>query len=334
MTDLYFEKNYGRLYEAIEGGSCEKFEFTHELGTIHHLFIKRKIPLQLRGDSYYDLTTPYGYGGPVIKELPDHTRKEELTAQFCLAFEAHCKEQNIVSEFVRFHPIAGNAQDFNTCYNVHFRRHTTGTTLKEFEDPVQEEFSGSTRKRIRKAFKDGVTYRITVNPDNLDRFQHIYLQTMERIGADSLYFFDKVYFSKVLDYFGDRLVLVEALYDSRVIGSELHFRSGPVIHTHLSGSLQDYNHLSPVYVMTYAIVQWGKEQGAELVHSGGGITLEPDDSLYLFKKRFGKNTEFDYYIGNKIWNEEIYQQLLILTNTSTETEFFPAYRQPATEEVK
>lgn len=326
MKDLYSEKNYCRLYETIEGGTTEEYTFTHELGTIQHLFIKRAIPFDVQGSRFYDLITPYGYGGPSITELTDPARKDELATHFCRAFQSYCLEQNIVSEFVRFHPLTGNAEDFKSCYNVRFRRHTTGITLKGFEDPVQEEFSGSTRKRIRKALKDGVTYRITVNPTDLDQFQVIYRKTMERIGADPLYFFDDSYFSNILDYFGEQLILVEALFDSRVIGAELHFLSGPVIYTHLSGTLNDFSHLSPVYVMTYAIALWGKEQGVELIHSGGGTTTALDDSLYLFKKKFGKNTEFDYYVGDKIWNEKIYQQLIQLTNPNPETELFPAYR--------
>lgn len=327
MNDLYSNKNYCRLYESIEDGVCGSFNFIDELGTVYHQFIKRKIPIQHQNTEYYDLTTPYGYGGPTITELFVKGQKKELAARFCKAFNAYCIEHNIVSEFVRFHPLKCNAKDFTSCYEVHFRRHTTGITLKGFKNPVQEEFSSSTRKKIRKALREGVTYRVTANPDNLDQFKDIYLKTMERIGADPLYFFDDTYFSNCLEHFGEELILVEALYASQVIGAELHFRSGPVIHTHLSGSLSEYNHLSPVYVMTYAIVLWAKERGVELIHSGGGLTTAPDDSLYLFKKKFGKNTEFSYYIGYKIWNEEIYRQLTDLTDSDSNTDFFPAYRQ-------
>lgn len=328
MIDLYSDKNYCLLYEAIENGTCEEFEYADELGTVRHLFIKKLIPLRFSDTNYYDLITPYGYGGPVIKKLVIEDKKEELVSRFSEAFHTYCTDHQIVSEFVRFHPIKNNAKDFESCYDVHFRRLTTGVTLKGSEDPVLDEFSSSTRKRIRKALKDGVTYRITVNPDNLDEFKNIYLQTMKRIDADPLYFFDDEYFSNCLKYFGENLILVEALFESEVIGAELHFLSGTVIHTHLSGSSSDHNYLSPVYVMTYAIVLWAKEQGVELIHSGGGQTSEPDDSLYLFKKKFGKNTEFNYYIGYKIWNEEVYQQLTQLAKLDPSTEFFPSYRQP------
>lgn len=333
MRDLFFIKDYAQLYEHIEGGICEVFEFEHSLGSVYHQFIKREIPVQLEGGPYFDLLTPYGYGGPVITELKDETRKDELVKHFCQAFQVYCDDHKIVTEFVRFHPLIDNALDFKSCYNVLFRRHTTGVTLKGFEDPVQEEFSGSTRKRIRKALKDGVTYRITINPSNLDEFQDIYLTTMKRVGAENFYFFDKQYFSKIIDNLGEHLIIVEAIYDSQVIGAEMHFHTDSVIHTHLSGTVDGFNHLSPVYVMTYAIVEWAKEHGVEYIHSGGGVNPGPDDSLYVFKKRFGKNTEFDYYVGNKVWNEQIYQQLNQLTNTDTESELFPAYRFPKKQTV-
>ncbi|MCH4827372.1 GNAT family N-acetyltransferase [Planococcus halocryophilus] len=329
MRDLFFVKDYVELYEKIEGGNCEVFEFEHPIGTVYHQFIKREIPIPVEDGPYYDLLTPYGYGGPVITDLKDKTRKDELVTLFCQAFQDYSLEHNIVSEFVRFHPLVENAQDFDSCYNVLFRRHTTGITLKGFEDPIQEEFSGSTRKRIRKALRDGVTYRITKNPSNLDQFQEIYLTTMKRVGAEDFYLFDDEYFSKMIENLGEKIILVEAIYDSKVIGAELHFHTGPYVHTHLSGTIDgDINHLSPVYVMTYAIVLWAQEHGVEYIHSGGGVNPGPDDSLYLFKKRFGKNTEFDYYVGNKVWNEEIYDKLNEAANVSSDSGLFPAYRWP------
>ncbi|MDN3425736.1 hypothetical protein QL992_15960 [Microbacterium sp. APC 3898] len=49
MEDIYFEKDYARLYEKIEKGKCEEFIFDHPLGTVSHLFIKREIPIELEG---------------------------------------------------------------------------------------------------------------------------------------------------------------------------------------------------------------------------------------------------------------------------------------------
>lgn len=324
MLDIYFDLNYARLYEDIENGKAEVFEFKHQSGTVRHLFIKRQIPIQLDGETYYDLVTPYGYGGPVILDCT--TSKEELVTAFQNDFEKYCLENHIVSEFVRFHPLLSNEQDFKECYSLVFRRNTTGTTLKNFDDPVQEEFSKSTKKSIRKALKSGVTFNVTVNPTSLTEFQKIYHSTMERIDASAQYFFDETFFSNLLKFFGEKLILVEAVYAGEIIGMELHLLANNVLHTHLSGSKEEFNHLSPVYVMTYAIAEWGKENGVSLIHSGGGLTSDPEDSLYLFKKRFGKNTEFKYFIGNKIWNQEVYKKLSAIALGGSESEEFPAYR--------
>lgn len=325
MVDLFFEPNYGKLYEEVENGVCEVYEFNHALGTVKHLFVKREVPMRVNGKKYYDLVTPYGYGGPLITAVEDG-RQMELAAAFTKAFQQYCDVHDIISEFIRFHPVLGNACQFKESYDVVLLRKTVGTNLRDYEDPVQEEFSKSTRKAIRHALRAGVEYRVTVNPKSLELFSEIYHINMERVQADSYYYFDNRYFTRCLEYFGKHIVLVEALFEGKVIGAEMHFAYNNLIHTHLSGTLAEYHHLSPVYVMTYAIAMWGKENGMDLIHVGGGTTNEPDDSLYLFKKKFGKNTDFNFYIGRKVWNQEIYQALCSAMGVSPQEEFFPAYR--------
>lgn len=330
MSELFFTQDYGKLYEKMENGVCEVFKYNHPLGIVHHLFIKREIPYTLSGERFYDLITPYGYGGPVIISCKKGG-KMELVHQFQVAFEKYCEKQNVVSEFIRFHPILKNVEDFGEFYETAYLRETTGTNLKDSEDPVASEFSKSARKAVRKALKMGVEYRITVNPESLDTFKEIYYATMKRINAESYYYFDERYFSNCLKYFSDRIVLIEAVYEGQIIGAEMHFISDRSLHTHLSGTVENTNHLSPVYVMTYAAAVWGKENGIDLIHSGGGVTNSPEDTLYLFKKKFGQNTNFQFHIGKKVWNPEIYKQLHEEAGVGGDEEFFPAYRAKALE---
>ena len=325
MADLYFHENYGRLYEEMENGSCEIFEFSHSLGTIKHVFIKREIPAEVHGKTYYDIVTPYGYGGPLIVScVPGGQR--ELTEKFAEAFREYCRQNDIVSEFIRFHPVLANADNFVDCYQVSYIRNTVGTKLREYDDPVQKEFSKSTRKNIRKALEADVEYRFTLNPQDITEFKAIYHRTMERNNADSYYYFDDAYFDKLLEYFGDTILMVEVLYEGQVIGIGLNYVYGDNIHTHLSGTLEEYHHLSPAYILQYALVVWGKENGYELIHDGGGRTNSLDDKLYMFKKQFGKNTTFKFYVGRKVWNSEVYDQLCEAAGAEKETEYFPAYR--------
>src|SRR5699024_5223462 len=99
-----------------------------------------------------------------------------------------------------------------------------------------------------------------------------------------------------------------------------------IIHIHLSGTLSEYLHLSPAYILRYGVTEWGKENGYSLIHHGGGRTNDVKDSLYTFKKQFGNNTDFKFHIGKKIWDEKIYNQLCSLRGNSTKNSNFPAYR--------
>ncbi len=325
MNDIYFEPNYGRLYEQIEHGTCEVFNFEHLHGKVSYVFIKRPIPVEINGETYYDLTTPYGYGGPRLIEC-EQANNFEVVQAFQHAFEEYCQKENIISEFVRFHPLFTNAQDFQSCYELTFRRHTTGTNLKDFENPVKSEFSKSKQKSIQKALAAGVEYRVRENPADLEEFKHLYYSTMKRRNADSVYYFNDQYFDNLLESFGPNIVLVEVLYEEKVIAVGLNLAYGKLIHIHLSGTLEEYHYLSSAFVMRYALVMWGTEHSMELIHEGGGVTGKSDDPLYLFKKQFGKNTEFDYYVSNKIQNQKIYNLLCEKMDVDKEGYSFPAYR--------
>lgn len=326
MIDIYFEENYGKLYEKIENGKTDIFEFINDNGSIYHMFIKREIPIELENKTYYDIVTPYGYGGPLITNYKKNM-KDKLIFDFIQAFQQHCEEVNIVSEFIRFHPIYTEPMAYSDYFIIEHNRNTVGTNLADFEDPFQAEFSKSCRKNIRRAMRDGVSYKITVNPDNLDKFKDIYYSTMDRNDASDYYYFDDEYFNHCLKYFRRNLLVVEAVYKDKTIAMGMYFIYNKTIHIHLSGTLSDYLYLSPAYILRYATILWGKENGYELVHHGGGRSNDTEDSLYKFKKQFGKNTEFKFYTGKKIWNRAVYKELCKKTNKNSKNmDYFPAYR--------
>lgn len=322
--DIYFDKNYGKLYEKMENGTAEIFNYQDENGKIQSQFIKRKIPVKLDDIEYYDLVTPYGYGGPIILEC--NGNREELVKGFAKESEVYCHDNKIVSEFIRFHPVLGNALDFKDVYEVSFDRHTAGTDLGRFDNPFQEEFSKSARKNVRQALDKGIAYKITKAPDNIHNFKEIYYSTMKRNGADEFYYFDVGYFNQCIELYRNHILLVEAIYEEKIIAAGFYFVWKDMIHTHLSGTLSEYLHLSPSYILRYAAVLWGKENHYKIIHHGGGTDNRDDNTLYQFKKRFGKNTEFDFYTGRKIWNKEIYDRLCCITGAVGDSGYFPAYR--------
>nr|WP_235318413.1 GNAT family N-acetyltransferase [Planococcus sp. CAU13] len=326
LSDIYFNKSYGILYEKIENGKCETFEFRSERGSVSHLFIKREIPIALAGGKpYYDLITPYGYGGPIM-EAVEEAEKERLAEDFIHAFEDYCRQENIVSEFVRFHPVLGNVSDFKGSYDTVFMRNTIQTCLTSTDDPLMSEYSPSVRKYIRKALQLGIRYKVTVNPGSLDKFRELYLGTMSRNQASEFYYFDEEYFNQCLKLLGPHLVVVEVTWQGNLIAMSLNFVSGDLLHVHLTGSLSEYHHLYAPNMLQYALLCWGMENGIRLIHHGGGRTNDPEDKLYLYKKKYGRVKELEYHVGKKIWNRSVYD-LLCREAGVENTVFFPAYRQ-------
>lgn len=94
----------------------------------------------------------------------------------------------------------------------------------------------------------------------------------------------------------------------------------------MNGTKPEHLELSPAYLLKYASMKWGVENGYSKIHYGGGVSNAEDDPVLHFKKHFSKRTEFDFYIGKKIWNEEVYDKLCKMRGMDKNRAFFPAYR--------
>ena len=267
------------------------------------------------------------YGGPIITECND---KEKLLAQFEKNFTEYCTENNIVSEFIRFHPIFENALDFKGIYDVVYSRHTVGTNLKDYDDPVQAEFSKSLRREIRKAEKNGVTVRTILEPKDLSVFKKLYEETMDRNEADAYYYFPDSYYEYIIKYLGKSVLEIQLIYENEIIASEMYFIEGDLMHAHLLGSSQKMLDLDAGALLEATAARWGHEHGYRYIHHGGGRTSAEDDSLYTYKKKYRKNTEFDFYVGKKIWDREKYDELVAKRegelNHKIDSDYFPKYR--------
>ncbi|PSL40713.1 hypothetical protein B0H99_104175 [Planomicrobium soli] len=314
MKDLYVDQSFGRLHEAMENGTCEVFDFLHALGTVKHIFTKREIPIKIGGKVFYELVTSCAYGGPIITGC-EEANKRKLAYEFDLAFERYCKEHRIVWEYVRFHPVTGNAEDFAECYDLHYIGQIFGTDLQTFADPVQEEFSETAKKTVWRALEACVEYRIIEKPKNLHQFYKFYSSFVGK-GEKK---FKADFFGECGKSFGKQIVLVESLYKGQVIGMGLNFLSNNVLLTHLSVVNPSFCYLSPEHIMHFGLTLWGKEKGVDLILDSSWLIDPVASDRHLFKKQFSQNTRFDYYIGQRVWDRGIYRKLCdVAENGETE----------------
>jgi hypothetical protein len=323
-TDIYFAEEYAQVNELIENGEALFFEIKSEHGHITLSTIKREIDIRINGEKYYDLISPYGYGGPVIHSYTD---LDKLREEFEASFTDYCRKNNIVSEFVRFNPLFQNQEPFKDMYDVIYLRNTVGTDLKSFKDPFQEEFCATARRRVRKLTKDDrFSCVVTRNFDDVEDFIDIYRETMDRLNASDFYYFDDTYFYELKKKFGNDLLTTTVYFEGEIIAMGLYFISGDIIHDHLNGTRAEHLKHSPAYLLKYTMMNWAKANGFSTIHYGGGVSNSPEDTVLKFKKRFSKNTEFEFHIGKKIWNRKVYNELCRRNGIFGETEFFPAYR--------
>ncbi len=101
----------------------------------------------------YDISTPYGYGG----FLANKALNMNIIKEFDNNYIQFCSLNNIVCEFVRFHPILENAFQFSKIYNINRVGETVAMYL-DSEEKVWNAITSENRNVIRKAKKIMLLY--------------------------------------------------------------------------------------------------------------------------------------------------------------------------------
>lgn len=323
MTDLFFNQPGDRSYETAGDGTCEVFEFQHSKGTVKHTFLKREIAVKVDGETYYDLVTPLMYGGPVISDCSEGD-KWELVDEFQWAFQSYCEENNIICEFVRFHPVRSNVLDFVGYYDIDYAGEGFATDLATFQSPEHVEFSDPAKSMIRSALCSGCDYSVSIEPAQFAKFKKFYLALAKHANSHDPTDLDVPYFNDCLEAHGKNLVVVEATYKRITIGMSLNIIDEDEIYSHLALTLPEFESLSPAHVMQYALTRWGKINGFKMIQLGGTSSKDEEGELYLSKKQFAQNTSFRQCVGRKVWNPEVYRLACGANDVVANEWFFPS----------
>jgi Acetyltransferase (GNAT) domain len=260
----------------------------------------------IAGSDLRDVTTPYGYGGPVGGG-----------ADFSEEYETWCTERGIVSTFVRYHPLFENYRSGR--FNASYASPTVGWPL---EGDLLAGMHGKHRNTIRKAERAGVAVEAAPSVD-LATFAALYETTMQRQEAARYYFFPPAYWER-LGALGDRLVLFDAIHEGGVVASALCMRGNRWLHYHLGATHNSARELGASNLLLYEAALWGQERGLETFHLGGGAGGH-EDSLFAFKHRFSPDGLREFWTGRAVHDEHAYREL----SGGSEVDFdgfFPAYR--------
>ncbi len=309
QQDIYFTYGYYFLYENNKEGEATCFIYKEDGNIILYPFLKNEInSLGYELDAlYYDIQGAYGYNGIISSSLdPNFIRNFQKT------FSNYCKENHIVAEFTRLHPLILNKPIFEHDYKLIKDRETIVINLEDDYSAIWEKkYSSENRNMIRKAQKLGYRIKIITNPTESDisSFIEIYINNMQKVNADKYYYFNQNYFENTFRKLSNSAYIFNVLNEkNETISSSIFFTYGQYFHYHLSGKSNLSDNSATNFLIDQAVI-YAKGIGAKLFLLGGGRTSLDNDSLLKFKKNFTKDT-VPFYIAKRIHNQTIYDELL------------------------
>lgn len=321
VHDVYYTYQYCNSAALLEDGVAKLIYFKNILGEVLYPVIIRKIETDSELD-FYDITTPYGYGGPLI------SGEVTVLEEFKQVFESYCHAHGIISEVIRLHPLLDNASYLSTYCELKYIRKTTAVNLDEGIEKVRQNYTKMNKRNIHKAKKSQlVCKKVEKTYENIEKFETLYQATMNRRHATEYYFFDSHFLRKQLaDTSISKSHLLFAYHEDTVIAAVILYTSGKLAHYHLGASDKEYLHLRPNNLLFDFMIELTWQHNCEILHLGGGY--QEDDNLFKYKTSFTNNNNYDYFIGMNIFDEESYQQVVERKRHDYElTEgFFPQYR--------
>lgn len=306
QQDIYFTPEYYQLYEEYGDGKAQCFVFEKDGNIALYPFLinsVNKLGYDLDKE-YFDIQGAYGYNGVVSSNYD-----ENFIQSFYEFFDDYILKNNIIAEFTRFHPLLKNNKFSEGKMDIFFDRKTMYVDLSRKYEDIFKSFQTTTKKQIKRC---NHKYQLEVeiiekDTSKLNEFYSIYKDAMDRVNSIKYLYFNLAYFKKLLLTTNAALFIVKK--EKNPIAATTVFYNHRYIHGHLGGTLTDFLYTSSFSLLYAEMIKFGIEKGCKYFHAGGGATSDVNDKLLQFKLNFSKTTA-DFYIGKKIHNKPIYDEVV------------------------
>lgn len=322
--DVYYLSGYTKGFYLHKDGEPMLFYYESEGIKAINVVMKRDIAddPNLKGkiepNKYFDLTTPYGYGGWIIEGDKD-------ISGLMNEYSEWCKNNGIISEVVRFHPILANQEKLREEYDVMDLGKTISIDTSS-EEEVWANFTTQNRGKIKKAWRNEVKIDHKIDLETIEEFKKIYEVTMNKDNATDYYYFDNSFYESIMNDLNGKSDIFYATHEGKMIAATIILKCKDHLTYHFSGVLTDYRNLQGTNLMLYEVALWGARNGYKTFHLGGGVGSREDD-LFIFKKSFNKKDSYQYSIGRKVFDNDTYEMLVTLRGEENRRDnFFPLYR--------
>ncbi|MGE0200594.1 MAG: GNAT family N-acetyltransferase [Candidatus Melainabacteria bacterium] len=302
MQDPYYHPAYLSANRWMEGGEVRVLYF---YGALDGLPSALWYPVMLRplpsrwGIAGNDLTSAYGFGGPVI--TGNETALVRLMQEF---WPVWCAENDVVAEFTRFHPLINNHQWMTNVCAVHAVRDVVWMDLSVPGEQLWQNLHPQKRRYLRKAQANGLTF--SDDWQYFDTFKSQYAQAMADKEASPFYRFDDRLFDELRFCYGEACWLHTVLLNGEPVSTALFLHQGETIEYFLGANNPDAKNVHASAYLLFRTALKAKDKAFRRYMLGGG--LQHDDSLFRFKQQLSPHTA-TYYIGMRVYNGQRYEQL-------------------------
>jgi len=319
--DVYYLSGYVKAFQIHGDGEPQLLYYEADGLRAIYVYMKRKTAIE----GLYDSITCYGYGGVLF----DGDTSEENKDSFWKAYVDKMHELNIVDNFVRYHPVLGNAVQMKDISEVIDLGKTIAIDLTSPEI-IWENIISKNRNMIRKAEKNGVEIHHAHDYELFRDFIRIYNATMDKDNAEEYYYFGEEFYKSIHEDLKGHYEMFYATYQGQIIAMSIMLYANKQMHYHLSGSMIEYRNLAPSNLLLYKAALWGCEQGFKTFHLGGGVG-SGEDNLYKFKAAFNRKSDYQFSIAKHIFDQQKYDELVEEraardAEFNKNSNFFPLYR--------
>ncbi|OEK08691.1 GNAT family N-acetyltransferase [Flavivirga aquatica] len=277
---------------------------------------------KIEGTEYCDITSVYGYSGPIQKNIDPSFDNTNLLKELNAFFEEH----KIVSVFSRLNPFINNQENIlNNLGEVVTIGNVVNVDVTKDLDAQRTDFSKTTKRYLNKANKH-LEIKISRDKKDIVEFINLYYENMDRVNAEEKYYFTEEYFHKLInstDYETDVLFAINK-ETNKIISAAMMIKTNNIIQYHLSGTKSSFLNLSPIRLLIDEMRIRGTKENYTYFNLGGGLGNN-NDELFRFKSSFSKDFK-SFKIWRHIVNQSVYDKLVKEKTKNQESTFFPLYR--------
>ena len=284
------------------------------------------IPFLLRkifDTDYFDLTSVYGYAGPLQKNITKDFDNTKFASELVHFFT----QKKIVSVFSRLNPFISNQEIIlNGLGNITELGRIVNINIVKTVEEQKKDFSKTTKRYINRTNKlcDIVSLK---DPKSISVFKNLYYENMDRVQAKKSYYFSEKYFNDFVNSSDFKTDILFAILKEtgEIIAAAIFITTNKIVQYHISGTKNDYLHLTPIRILINYMRIKATEAGFTYFNLGGGLSCS-EDSLFNFKSSFSKDFK-SFKVWKQIIYEDVYKDLAneFATNTNNQ-DYFPAYR--------